>query len=542
MTPEQQRVLAEVRALKAQKLKEATAAPQKTMMGRASAALDAAGQGLLTPFIDEVVDYGIASPIATLATGLPYKYVADLAREETQKKQKTDAELYPVTTGVSTLGGGILGLGMLGGTALGKGIDAISRPIAQKGLLKIAEQGLRGAAIGIPTGAAVGYAQGFGEEDRAKQAKETAAISGVLGGGLGVLGGVGGALKNTFAPVYDDYTAKLAKKAKDIGIKIPVDAGQDKPALKKAIRAAETVPFASTGKIERENLNNWSRAVGKTIGVDAPISTPTLAKAKEQIGARFDAIESGRNIAVSDDLLQGINNLEEFAQTAVTKDIGEQIQLQINKIRANIEGKESIPVETLARLRKDMGKLANKSSNYELSSGYQEIEGFLGDTIIDTLEGATRKDYQDLKNVYRNFLSVKKAVKLDPTGALESPSKFLSSVSTVFRDFPEGGGGEVADLARIGKLFVKQRPEGSPTATNVMGVLGGALPIATFLGGAPATLGVLAPAAAVGGAKAITSQAYNQGLVENAIKKALGETIEQPLGILGTTNKMIMGK
>ena len=330
----------------------------------------------------------------------------------------------------------------------------------------------------------------------------------------------------------DDYGLELAKKARDIGIQIPMDAIAPDGALKTLGQVAQSTPFSGVKSIDKDNLQKWSNAVGRTIGSDKPINTKVLSEAKTRFNAQFDKIETGRNIPVSSELIAGIEELKNIANNASTVDVQNVLLKRLDDIENNLKIdkdlpfylndpydlqasniKSEIPVETLASLRKNAGELSSKASNYEISSALGDVEGFLTDKIIDSLDDVSKADYQDLKRQYRSFIAIKKAVKLDPENALSSPSKLLNSVATVYKDFPTGGGGELGDLARIGKQFVSPRAQGSNTFDKflTMGAVASVLnPIAMGAAGA-----------AVTGGRIAKNALYNQDAIDSAIKKGM---------------------
>lgn len=396
--------------------------------------------------------------------------------------------------------------------------------------------GVAGAFTPINGGVSAVGATGKAIEGGADLVSEGAKVGAKLGGkaintvGDAVSSPVNKALENVVTNNLDDYGFELAKKARDIGIKIPLDSIVNDGALKTIGQVSQSTPFSGVKTIDKANLEKWSAQVGKTIGSDKPINARVLSEAKTRFGAQFDKIETGRNITLDQDFLAGFDELRMIANEASTVDVSNIINRQLDKLESNLKInpelpfsvqniKPDVPVETLANLRKSVNGLSGKSANYEISSALGDVEGFLSDSIVNSLDDIGRAEYGDLKRQYRNFIAIKKAVKLDPENALSSPSKLLNSVATVYKDFPTGGGGELGDLARIGKMFVSPRSQGSNTMEK-LATTGAVLSIPSAIVN---PLIPLAVGTAVTGGRVGKNIIYNQKAIDSAIKKNLSK-------------------
>ena len=92
--------------------------------------------------------------------------------------------------------------------------------------------------------------------------------------------------------------------------------------------------------------------------------------------------------------------------------------------------------------------------------------------------------YNRARYEYKNLKTVQPLAERAPTGDV-SPLLLAAQVRKANPNFAYGGGGDLADIARIGQRFMRQPPDsGTPLGNKVLGLLaGGGAGLAAGVGG-----------------------------------------------------------
>ena len=226
----------------------ATGATERVMKPKA----DPIGAGVMStlPFGEDIGAFGRS--MTSGRTMSQEKDIGEGVREATK-------ELYPTAYRVGQVGG------FLPTLALPMGLAGRATGFAGK------------TALGALEGAGYGGAMGFGEGNTLDE-RLAAAKSGVIGGGV-----LGGALGRFAAPAEKAATAAVPESvlaAERLGVDLPYYAVTDSPALQRATKVSESVPFAGEPVTAARE-----RAVAQIEdAVDALIPSTTKEDAGRKIG------------------------------------------------------------------------------------------------------------------------------------------------------------------------------------------------------------------------------------------------------------------
>lgn len=527
-------------------------------LGKAAGSGAALAEGYLQgiPIIGPWTDEFITDPLAALASGaILGKSPVDQyrkARALTSQRQIGNSINYPIATLTGNIAGGLGGATLAGAVGpLSSAANLITRPIAQKGLLSAGERVLRGAGAGGLTGAVMG-AGAANEGDRAKGATTGAQLGAAFGGALSGLSAAGsaakGALREDVASGISDIGQRLIDKARSIGVEIPADALAQSKLAKRVGSLTEEIPFNQSIAKQKKNAEAISKELGRLIGVNGPVNLDTISEAKNNFSKQYGALESGRMVDTG--MLR--YKLEQFKANAPgLSDIGEEgakkIRADVDELLAELGTAPQVKAEVLGTMRRKAGSLLDQARDFKVAQTYGDLQAEIADEIVDTLPGATKEGYQQLKKQYRNFIAVKKAIKGSPEGTIDSPAKLLRSVENVYGDLSNPAAGELGELAMMSKLFNSPRIAGSDTAVKTAIGVSGAAGLGPMLveasqyasdspeantevgdaftqdkiAAALARSAVL-PAIAIGGGKMASSVLYDPDVIKNAQRIANG--------------------
>lgn len=334
-------------------------------------------------------------------------------------------------------------------------------------------------------------------------------------------------LRPQVRPLIDPVAADLAAKAID-KYGIPLHGGQ--------ISENRTVNYLDNmlnNNRYGEQRSAFNRAITKTFGQDADKLTPDVMQAAQKdLGEKFDTVAANTNAKLDAPLISAFNKINDetaFLQPSERSVLSRHINHVID-----IAGKNNgeISGETLQSLfrRGSPLDLATRDSN----SNIRHYAGQIKDELLDTMGRYAPDDmkqlYTQAKYHYKNMKTVEDLAEKAPTGDI-SPPLLMNAVRKSYSDMAYGGGGDLADLARIGQRFLKEPPQSGTqprlAASSLLGLggLGGAGAeyafhdpvMAAKIAGVTlaAAVGKKASSSAVG--SVLRSEGYTNRLINSAI-------------------------
>ncbi len=486
--------------------------------------VDAAGQigATLAYPIDKAQDlyYGDRGKnLSSLVTGkeLPSRNEERRARLDENVKDagaQTDSWMYKTgKVGTEILGtagvGGVLAkplkaasdLALRSGAGAIPALDTAATALASGGMKTGAEMGrVADIATRVGAGATVGGASAglVNPEDAAMGAAIGGAFPvGVKAAGA-VMTGAANGIRNVVGEVSKDV-AKLAERARELGIEIPADRLVNSRPLNAVAAGLNYVPFSGRAATEDAMNSQLNRALSRTFGQDTSNVTLALRKAEADLGGKFEQTLSKNGVAFDQQLLDDIAAVYNKAETELGTEALKPITANINEIIRKGES-GMIDGQAAYNIKRDLDRIGKH--NDPTAWHALELKQRLMDALNRSLGEQGAAEFAQVRQQYGTMLDLQKLAKNGAEGEV--------SIARV-ANMKDINNPQLQELADIAAQFVKPR-EGQHGAAQRAGV--GAL--AAYVGGVP---GLAAGAALGRGANA----ALNSEAARNAILRAPAE-------------------
>lgn len=417
---------------------------------------------------------------------------------------------------------------------------------------RVGQAGLEGLAGGVALGGpainAAGSALSQVLAEKTPLPPVAAALLGQVGGAYGASKLSNALLRGTSVGL-DPETRALAQVGIDNNIPVPVGKATDSRFIHAADSVMRSLPFSGYGKQDAKVQENFTRAMNREFGEDAPkLTAPVINRAYERIGKVFDDV-AGRTEAQLDPQLQA--ELARISNTAsgsgITSGEAAALDKHITHIwDTAVQNGGKIPGDVYQALTRRGDALDILQGNRSTTVG--RLAGQVREALDDALTRASspedvaalqnaRKEYKVLKTVEPLSTRVDRAGVVTPSTGEVSPEALMGRVN---QQYPPDGGrrgsatraeiGEnpLVDLARFGQRFVKE-PNTSMTSerSNISNMMRAAPTLAAaLLGGGVVAGGANIPtAAAVAGTTAALPRVVGSLLrSESLVRRQLGET------------------
>lgn len=452
-------------------------------------------------------------------------------------KQETEAarSANPLTSGAAGVAGTVLPLLAAGATTTGGRLLGVSGTIPQQ------------IGMGALSNAAIGGADTLARGGDAQQAGQNALLSGAIGGAapavLGVLGAAGNALMGKVAP----ETAKLAELARNkYGIPLGVGQISENQMVRFADDVVNKLPLSggtlSTGQ-QQAALN---REVAKLFGENAEKITPdVMARAKTRLGQAFEDVATRTGSIPADPTFdQTMLNIMTDAQGVLTPDELKPLMNQFDQIMGKFQqGGNAIDGKVYQSLTHKDAPLDVLSNRTNIGVYARKIRDALDDALERAAPPTVRDDLLTARSQYKVMKTIEGLAEKGVVGDI-NPALLLGAVRSSYDNMAYGGGGDLAELARIGQAFMKRPPSsGSPERLMVMNALTKLAPLATVGGAANAAMGIgslpVTVAAGAAGIPAYLLAAKGAGSVMRSGNIA-NRLIANSLGVAPNTGKIGM--
>jgi hypothetical protein len=433
-------------------------------------------------------------------------------------------EILGTLPAIATGEGGITAAGEAAADAapfLGTAIDAIR----SNKLLNTIGVAARGAAEGAGANALTHSAsdQSLGED---------------LGSGA-IFGGLGGAAFHSLGNVLTSpggiskQVADLAALARDkFGINIRPGQISSAPAMNFLDSVVNKLPMSGGAAANDAQQAAFNRAVSNTFGEDADRITPdVMDAARKRLGQTFESVANRvPNIPLDQSLIGDLVSTGRDAQQVLQPQEMAPLKAQLINI-ANAYGKNGgitgDQYLALTRANAPLDRLM-KNDNSNISFYARQIREALDDSMQRGAPPDVASDLATARAQYHALKTVEPVAAKATTGDV-SPALLLGAVRNNYGNVAYGGGGDLAELGRIGQRFLKPPPSsGTSERAGWMLALDKAKDIAAPLaglgaaGGAAATAGIspLAGAAGYGVAVPVLGAVSRNRLLANQMIRA----------------------
>lgn len=438
--------------------------------------------------------------------------------------QKFDADARNRQQEYKDMAGGAQTAKTIGNIA-GDVLTGLAVPVGPAGTL--AGRIGQGVAMGAGFGAAqpVLDAPGSYGDNKFKQILTGAAVGGAAPIAGQALSATGNALRGIVGGNVSPQVGALAQRASDLGIDVsPVSLSGSRP-VQAVSSVLDKMPFSGAGERAAKTSQQFNQAVANTFGENASAITPdVMSAAQKRIGGVFDDVLTRNNVKGDNQLLDNLATIQQNANATLPDSEASTVSKWINGALNKFQG-DNMPGKAYQAFRTDVLLPAQKSSDPFLSKAAGDVRDALDSALQRSLGGSDAAAINTARSQYKNLKTIEDLAEKAPTGDI-SPALLLNQVRKNTPSFAYGGGGDLADLARIGQQFLKQKVPDSGTAERLMWLGAGAGGIAHL----PATV------AGVGGGRllneALNSNAYrnlllsaingnNAGVAANAAQPAL---------------------
>lgn len=410
---------------------------------------------------------GVGGSLVNTARGVGQLF-GMVSQEEIDESARLDKPLMDTTAGsVANIGGQVLQVVAPGGL-LAKGAKAV-------GAAKVLAGGAKGAAAraGASGAAYAGSQPVLTGETRGGNM----ALGGAAGAaGQGVVSGIG-ALAQPAKAALSPAVAALAAKAEAAGIPIRMDQLSDSRFVKTLASTLEKLPFTGAGASRTNQQQSFNRAVSRTFGDDVPnVTQDVYAGAKARIGGEFERLSAQNSLGVGDDLLGKLATLQDEAQRFGTNDTARAVGSAIDELLSKADAAGNVPGKAYQALDSKLGKLTKSGDEKAMFLG--QVREAVRGAMDDSISAADKEAWKTARTQYRNLKTIRDLVAKEGADGNISPAQLAGRINASQagkESMAMGKGGELGDLARIGRQFVRDPIPDSGTANRLLALslLGG---------------------------------------------------------------------
>lgn len=302
-------------------------------------------------------------------------------------------------------------------------------------------------------------------------------VGAATGGGLPIAGRALGIAGNKLLGSSDSVTNALVSKADALGIPVHFSQTTSSPFIAKLSQMAGKLPGSGMDALHDEQQASFNRAIAKTFGEDANRITPDImANAKKRIGNEFETVANNSTIKFDAHLGSDISQILHEANSTLADSEVNILHKQVGNILDRVTGSGEIDGKTYQALTRKGAPLDRAMNSSD--PNVKHYAGRLKESLDDALERHAPADMVDRLKIargqYKAMKTVEDLVEKAPTGDI-SPALLMNPVRQSYGNMAYGGGGDLADLSRIGQRFMKQPPDsGTPLGTAALNLLLGA--------------------------------------------------------------------
>lgn len=404
------------------------------------------------------------------AANVALKQEADNDNEQYTKLQKQ----HPVATGI------------------GEALPSMAIPVGGAATA-LGTAGRMAAASAIPSALEYGSA-----EERAKSAAGSAA--GAVIGGV-VVPKAAGAIyqggKNALRSLVGNVTPEaieLAAKAEAAGIKVNAAQLGDSKFLKTLASALEQMPFTGAAQAASKQRGDYTRAISKTFGEDTDKITPEVyAAARTRLGKQFDDLAMRNTLNLDSKVMTRLDNTLEEARQFGDDGTVRAVENLYNRIikQSNATSKEvgsafegipahktvmEVPGAAYSSMDKAMGEIIKGGG--EKGNYVKQMQLALREGMDQSISATDKAAWDQTRGQYKNLKAIRDTVARDGADGNVPPGMLMNSLNNTEAGkeaMAMGTRGQLGDLGRIGRQFVRDSVPNSGTAQRAiaMGLIGG---------------------------------------------------------------------
>ena len=429
--------------------------------------------------------------------------MSGLARDNAENPRSFGAGKLGAEVAMTAPVGGVIGGGLAKvAPMLGRAAPVVSKlaqatssggmklggPAATTALGRAGDMGLRMAGGAINGAATAGLVD-------PSSAGAGAAIGGAIPGGVALAGAAGRGIRNSLA--VSPEVAKLAERAKALGIDVPVDRiAQNKP-LNALAASLEYVPLSGRAATTEKMGKQLNTALARTFGQNTDNLTVALDQASKDLGGKFDTVLQSNSVKMTPAFKTALAEAEDQAANELGPEAASIIHKQIAQLQTKGAAGE-IDGQVAYNIKKSLDRIG--SGNSDAAFYARDLKRKLMDALNDSLGATEAKSFAEVRKQYGNMMEIDKLVQNGAEGGVSAAR--LGNLRNIRSS-------DLQELADISAQFLKTRE--SPHGALQRLVIGGAaVPAAAGLGALPYL-----------GAAAVAGRGANATLNSNALRNAL---------------------
>ena len=365
--------------------------------------------------------------------------------------------------------------------------------------------------------------------------------------------GVGLPLVNRgITPFPSQLTAnekRLADAARAEGI--PLTPGQQTGSEPLRTMESSFVELPFTGRMQQGIYDDQSKAFNKAVmrraGVSADNASPQIIDDEfRAIGKEFDSLASQTTVNVDRTFFDEIVAVENAYLRRLPTNVKPVLQSYVDDLylmNGPIGSKPQIPGEQYQTITSDIKRTARgQAQNPDLQAGLYALANAIDNALERSAGPALRGEWADVRNRYRNLLTIAKAVSGGTNASRASADIPYGALTSAVRSSDRSGfargRGDLNELSRVGDFIASATPANSGTprriGINNLLTLGGAGGGAGFLAGQTPEQAMIGMAAALGGpklAQTLYNTPYGQAYFRNQLSPRLSRPVETSVNV-----------
>lgn len=289
----------------------------------------------------------------------------------------------------------------------------------------------------------------------------------------------------------------LAKRAEELGIKIPADRLVDSKALNATAASLNYMPFSGRAGTEDAMLASMNRALSRTFGQDSDNVTLALRKASDALGSKFDDVLQNNSVKMTPGFRQALAAAEDQATSELGPEAASIIQKQIALIQTK-GAAGAIDGQAAYNIKKALDRIGNGNSDAAFYA--RDLKKKLMDALNESLGTQQAQAFANVRKQYGNMLALENLAQNGAEGGVSVGR--LANMKNINNT-------DLQELADIAAQFLRTRE--SPHGAMQRIALGG---IGTMAAGGAGMLPMLPAAVAAGRG---TNMLLNSNAARNAV-------------------------
>ena len=288
-----------------------------------------------------------------------------------------------------------------------------------------------------------------------------------------------------FASQLSRNEQRLAKTAQDAGITLTPGQATGSPALRRGEQAFAQLPFTSgpQGAVYDAQRKAFNKVVLEKAGISADEASPAVIdSAFTSIGKEFDDLAKATIIKADKQLVDDVKSVSEKYGRRLTTDVKpvfqsyvddfEGMQRAMNRPGSNVQ----INGTEYQAMSSDIKSAARSASNTPaLQKALYTMSSKIDDALERSAGGELRGAWKDVRNRYRNLLTIDKAAGAGTQADRASANIPYAGLRTAVKQIDKSGygrgRGDLNELSRVADFMGAQKiPD--PGSAGMAGTLG----------------------------------------------------------------------